>query len=165
MKEILEKYYGIKEDNRKKLKDLYIFHVLQEKIKEHEDLEFNIGDEESLFYITKDLIENSNIRASVIIDRLLDILECQDIELYELEDLDVDELIELVSNEKNDFKKCNESQEILTEFDYKNCNCVFVKDKDKFMIICQNPNDPESNVIIYNSFEQLLCSIIDIKLK
>lgn len=165
MKEILEKYYGIKEDNRKKLKDLYIFHVLQEKIKEHEDLEFNIGDEESLFYIAKDLIENSNIRASVIIDRLLDILECQDIELYELEDLDVDELTELVSNEKNDFKKCNESQEILMEFDYKNCNCVFVKDKDKFMIICQNPNDPESNVIIYNSFEQLLCSIIDIKLK
>lgn len=133
MRNMLKKYYKMNNDERSELKDLLLIHEIENKLEEYEDLELSIADEETIFEKVKTVSEISNIKDTEIITRILDILVCRDITIQDIIDITDNELIELITNDENDFE--NEQYKILREFIYNGFYCVLVKDNEKYILI------------------------------
>lgn len=160
MRNMLKKYYKMNNDERSELKDLLLIHEIENKLEEYEDLELSIADEETIFEKVKTVSEISNIKDTEIITKILDILVCRDITIQDIIDITDNELIELITNNANDLK--NEQYKILREFVYNGFYCVLVRDNEKYILI-YDKNDI-SHVEIFETFEDMLCTIIDNKL-
>ena len=154
MRNILKKYYKMNNDERSELKDLLLIHEIENKLEEYEELELSIADEETIFKIVKTVSEISNIKDTEIITRILDILVCRDITIQDITDITDNELIELITNDENDFE--SEQYKILREFIYNGFYCVLVRDNEKYILI-YDKNDI-SHVEIFETFEDMLSS-------
>lgn len=156
MKRLLKKYYEMNNDEKSDIRELCILHELEEQLANYEDLDLDVADEEILFEEIKAILPYSNIKDSEIIARLLELLKCRDITIDDIIGIDTEELIKLITNDKNDFKKIE--YEILKEFSCGLYYCVFVRQGEKFILVFEKDNN--SHVEIFNSFEEILRYVI-----
>lgn len=73
------------------------------------------------------------------------------------------ELDELTDFTENVYKSDLNNVCIISEFTYKGYYCTFFKDKNRFIFTYEKNNYVE--VCIFNSFEEMLCLIINSKVK
>ena len=97
MKNLLKKYYEMNDKDKLKIKDLYILHELETQLLNYRELELDISDEEIIFETIKDILQDSNVKVSEIISRLLKLLKCGDITIDDIGENDIEELIELIT--------------------------------------------------------------------
>ena len=159
MKEILEKYYGMNKVYRNDLESLYIYKIIQEKLKKYKELDFTVGEEETLFCLVEYIYENCNIKVSQIIEQLLNVIKDEKLNLYYLDEMDLEELLYIVSDEIDEY-------EVISEFEYKGLKCKFERDGDKVILTYKSTKNDynESTVKVFNNLEELLCLIIDLKM-
>lgn len=163
MRNIFKKYYEISEDTKEMLGELYMLNELENLLPEYEELDISsIGDEEIILKKALECWYYSNIDGGELITRILDILNCRDVTLEDLSSLDTEYLIELISEDKTEFKEFSNKTNILSEFTYKNYKCAFFRDGTKLILTFEQNNHVE--VCIFNTLEEMLCFIIDKKL-
>ena len=105
----------------------------------------------------------SNIDGGEIVARILNLLECEEITIEDLETMEFDDLKELISEDKADFEENTCKDVILSNFIYKDYNCVFFKDKERLILTFEKNNDVD--VCIFNSLEEMLAYIVNSRLK
>lgn len=137
MKELLKKYYKLSDDEKSEIEDLYLLHQLQKKVDGYKQIALTNLEEKILFDKAKICLKFSNISCKEIIERLFEMLNCVDITICDIDKLNVEELIELLSNEETDFKNTNKEQKIIIEKEYKGFYCVLLKYKEQYILICE----------------------------
>lgn len=160
MKSLLKKYYKMNDKDKSDLKDLYILHELENQLVNYTDLELDIADEEIIFETIKDILQESNVKVSEIISRLLKLLKCGDITIDDIVENDIEEIIELIT--KNQKEIINAECEIIKEFIYKDFYCVFFRKGEKYILVYEK--DSISHLNIFNNFEEILVYVIKNKL-
>lgn len=160
MKRILKKYYEMNDNEKADIRDLCILHELEEQLSKYEDLGLDIADEEIIFEQTKSILTCSNIKDSEIISRLLELLKCRDITIDDIIGVEIEELIELITKDKGDFKETE--NEIVKEFSCGRYYCMFIKQGKKFVLTFEK--DDNMHVEIFNTFEEILRYVIKNKL-
>lgn len=155
MKEILEKYNRLTDEEKNDLEDLYFLHQLQLQIKKSTKLKLTMLEEQILYKKCKECLEFSNISEKEVISRLFEMLKCVDITIYDIDKLNVKELVELLSDNRSDFK--NES-EILVALKYGKFYCVLLKDNGEYILIYEKEDGTQ--YIDRYSLEELFIFII-----
>lgn len=155
MKEILEKYNKLTDEEKNDLEDLYFLHQLQLQIKKSKHLGLTTLEEQILYNKGKECLEFSNISGKEIISRLFEMLKGVDITVCDIDQLKIKELIELLSDNKGDFK---DEPEILTALKYGKFYCVLLKDNEEYTLIYEK-EDGTQYVDKYN-LEELFIFII-----
>lgn len=163
MKELLKKYYKMNNEEKEELESLFILHKLQKALENNKGIELTISEEEIIFETIKDCMKFSNISCEEIITRLLKILECTHINLYRIEELGRNELIELLEKSGKDFKTNNLELDIVTAFLFSNFYCVLMKEKDKYVLIYEK-DDGTQYVDKFKDLHDLLSCIVKCKL-
>lgn len=164
MKELLKNYYKMNNDEKEKLENLFILHKLQKALENNKRIELTISEEESIFETIKDCMKFSNINCEEIITRLLKILECGNITVYQIEELGRNELIELLEKSGKDLKTNDLEPDIVTAFLFSNFYCVLMKEKDKYVLIYEK-DDGTQYVDKFKDLHSLLSYIVKCKLK
>ena len=100
----------------------------------------------------------NNFGPDEIIKRLLQILDCRDITVNDLNELESDELVELMQNIDDYIIEDEDDLEIVKQFVYSDLFCLLLKDNYKYVLICEKNNN--AKVVIFKDIEQLL-SIIE----
>lgn len=163
MRNIFKKYYEMSDNTKEILGELYMIHELENLIPEYENLDISsMKDEETIVKIAIECWYYSNIDGGEIIRRILDILNCRDITVEDLVNIDTEYLIDLITEEETDFKEDPNKDIILSEFIYKNYKCAFFRDGTRLILTFEKNNHVE--VCIFNTFEEILCFVIDNKL-
>lgn len=163
MRNIFKKYFKMSDNTKENLGELYMLHELECLLEEYEDINISsIADEETILKVAIECWYYSNIDGGEIIKRILDILNCRDITIEDLDNIEIDELIELITEDETDFKKELKKTVILSEFIYKDLKCAFFRDGSRLILTFEKNNNVE--VCIFNTFEEILCFIIDNKL-
>ena len=101
MRNIFKKYYEMSKDTKEILGELYMIHELESLLPEYEELKIATMREEEI--IAKSAIEcwyYSNIDGGEIVARILNLLECEEITIEDLETMEIDDLKELISEDK-----------------------------------------------------------------
>ncbi len=155
MKEILEKYNKLTDEEKNDLEDLYFLHQLQLQIKKAKQLGLTMLEEQILYNKGKECLRFCNISEKELISRLLEMLKCVDITVHDIDKLKVRELIELLSDNKGDFKN---EPEILVALKYGKFYCVLLKDEKEYIFIYEK-EDGTQYVDRYN-IEDLFIFII-----
>ena len=158
MKNILKKYYELDEESKEILAFLYMYQELLSTKDNYENVKIDsMYDEEILMQTIIKCWYSTNLDATNIVDKLLSILECQDISINDLKDLSIDELQELMCDNNNSNKS-----NIISEFIYKGFYCVFCKNNEQYiLIIDKGNNSSDTDVIIFNKFEDVFYPIIN----
>lgn len=163
MRNIFKKYYEMSNDTKEMLAELYMLHELENLIPEYENLDISsMKDEETIVKTAIECWYYSNLDGGEIIRRILDILDCRDISVDDLTQIDIEYLIELITEDNTDFKEDPNKNIILSEFVYKNYKCAFFRDGTRLILTFEKNNHVE--VCIFNTFEEILCFVIDNKL-
>ena len=163
MRNIFKKYYEMSNDTKEMLAELYMIHEFENLILEYENLDLSsMKDEETIVKIAIECWYYSNIDGGEIIRRILEILNCRDITIEDLDNNDTEYLIDLITEEKTDFKEYLNKNIILSEFVYKNYKCAFFRDGTRLILTFEKNDYVE--VCIFNTFEEILCFVIDNKL-
>ena len=163
MRNIFKKYNEMSNDTKEMLAELYMLHELENLIPEYENLDISsMKDEETIVKIAIECWYYSNLDGGEIIRRILDILDCRDISVDDLTQIDTEYLIELITEDNTDFKEDPNKNIILSEFVYKNYKCAFFRDGTRLILTFEKNNHVE--VCIFNTFEEILCFVIDNKL-
>lgn len=156
MKTLLKQYYKLDEETKEMLPFLYMYQELLDLSKNYENVEINnMYDEEILMQTIIKCWYSTNLDANEIINRLLEILNCQDISIKDFEKLDTEDLIELISNEETTKKE----SKIIGEFFYKGYYCIFCKSEGRYLLIL-NSNE-EADVLIFNTVADIFPMIIN----
>lgn len=125
MKRILKKYYELDKESKELLPFLYMYQELQSSLEEHENIKINNMYEEEILLQT--LIKcwySTNLDAKDIIDKLLEAVECQGIEILKFKEFDIDELKAIVDY----------NPRIIEEFDYEGHHCILYKTDEKYLL-------------------------------
>lgn len=164
MKNLFKKYYELSEEMKEILPNLYILHELESLLSEYENITIiSTKDKEIIIKVVLECWYYSNIDGGEVIRRILDMLNCRSITIDELLEIDTEALINLITEEETDFKEISNKNIIISEFTYKNLKCAFFKDGTKLILTFERDNCVE--VCIFNSFEEILCYLIDDRLK
>jgi len=158
MKNIIKKYYEMDNETKEMLEAFYMFHELESTMEDYENVNLKLGDEETLLEMAMLCTYLTNLGPDEIIKRLLQILDCRDITVNDLIELESDELIELMQNVDDDIIEDEDDLEIVKQFIYSDLFCLLLKDNYKYILICEKNNN--AKVVIFNDIEQLL-SIIE----
>lgn len=163
MRNVFKKYYEMSDDTKEMLAELYMIHELENLIPEYENLDISsMKDEETIVKIAIECWYYSNIDGGEIIRRILDVLSGRDITADDLAQFDTEYLIDLITEDETDFKEDPSKTIILSEFIYKNYKCAFFRDGTRLVLTFEKNNHVE--VCIYNTFEEILCLIIENRL-
>lgn len=158
MKNILKKYYKLSDEEREKLEDFYIVDSILNTMADT-TIYINPKSLETLVDIVKELLVYANIPLGELIDRIFKIIDAPDKSIDDIEELELEELIELLKEDENDFDDSYIEVEIIKEFEYKGYKCSLSKSGDKYVIIYEK--DDKADVMIFNDYEDMLCSLID----
>jgi len=158
MKNIMKIYYGLNDNTKEILGHLYMLHELESSLGDYEDINMTLGDEEKLLDIAMNCTYLTNLAPDEIIKRLLQILNCRDITVNDLNELESDELIELMQNVDDEINENEDNLKIIAEFIYRGLFCVLLKDNEKYILTYEKDND--ARVLIFNNIEQLLSIVI-----
>ena len=137
---IFEKYNRLTDEEKENLEDLYIVHQLFEQLENFHKLDLNLLEKKILFKKAKECFCVSNIDIKEIIKRLFEILECVDKTICDIDDLDLEELIDLISNKDTDFKKIEPKKDILFAITTTKFYCLLLKYEGQYMLICEKDN-------------------------
>lgn len=132
MKEILEKYNKLTDEEKNDLEDLYFLHQLQLQIKKSKRLGLTILEEQILYNKGKECLKFSNISGKEIISRLFEMIKDVDITVCDIDKLNIKELIKLISDNRGNLKN---EPEILVALKYGKFYCVLLKEKEKYILI------------------------------
>lgn len=158
MKNILKKYYELDEESKEILPFLYMYQELLATKDNYENIRIDdMYDEEVLMQTIIKCWYFTNLDATNIVDKLLSILNCQDITISDLEDLSIDELQELMCDEIPTETQEKESN-IISEFICKGFYCIFCKSNEKYLLILTK--DEKTEVIFFNQFEDIFSAVI-----
>lgn len=158
MQNILKKYYELDEESKEILPFLYMYQELLSTKDDYENIKIdNMYDEEILMQTIIKCWYYTNLDATNIVDKLLSILNCQDITISDLKDLNIDELQELVCDETLNETQAKES-DIISEFICKGFYCIFCKSNEKYLLILTK--DEKTEVIVFNQFEDIFSAVI-----
>lgn len=154
MQNILKKYYELDEESKEILPFLYMYQELLSTKDDYENIKIdNMYDEEILMQTIMKCWYSTNLDATNIVDKLLSILNCQDITISDLKDLSIDELQELMCDEES-----TEESDIISEFTYRGFYCIFCKSDEKYLLIL-NKNE-KTEVIVFNQFEDIFSAVV-----
>lgn len=165
MKNILKKYYELDEESKEVLPFLYMYQELLSAIDNFENITINnMYDEEILMQTIIKCWYSTDLDPINIIDRILTILNCQDITIKDFENLTLDELQELILTEDSD-ESLDETleelkdEEILLEFLCRGYDCIFYNHKDKYYLVLLYDDDVD--VLIFNNMQEILGNSIE----
>ena len=137
---IFEKYNRLTDEEKENLEDLYIVHQLFKQLENFHKLDLNLLEKKILFKKAKECFNVSNIDIKEIIKRLFEILECVDKTICDIDDLDLEELIDLISNKDTDFKKIEPKKDIIFAIATTKFYCLLLKYEGQYMLICEKDN-------------------------
>ena len=137
---IFEKYNTLTDEEKEDLEDLYIVHQLFKQLENFRKLDLNLLEKKILFKKAKECFNVSNIDIKEIIKRLFEILECVDKTICDIDDLDLEELIDLISNKDTDFKKIEPKKDIIFAITTTKFYCLLLKYEGQYMLICEKDN-------------------------
>lgn len=158
MKNVIKKYHKLNGNTTEMLEELYMYHELKTALEDYENVKLKTYKEvEILLAIGMNCTYLTNLRIDEIVRRLLEILNCGDFTVNDLDKLDTNELIELMERVDDD---CDENTiKVIADFFYKGLFCVLLKDKEKY-ILSYEKSDEESRILIFNNIVDLLSIII-----
>lgn len=140
MVNIFEKYNKLTKEEKNDLEDLYIVHNLIRELENFKELDFGILEKKILFNKTKECFNISNIEVKEIIKRIFEILKCVDKSICDIDDLDLEELVDLISNKDTDFKKLEHKKDILFAITTTKFYCLLLKYEGQYMLVCEKDN-------------------------
>ena len=137
---IFEKYNRLTDEEKEDLEDLYIVHQLYKQTKDFKELDLTKLEYKILFNRAKECFEVSNIDVREIINRLLEILKCVDKTICDIDDLELEELVDLISNKDTDFKDLEPKKDILFAITTTKFYCLLLKYEGQYMLVCEKDN-------------------------
>lgn len=151
MKNVLKKYYSLDNETRELLPQLYMYDAFLDVSKEHTNLEIeSFADEETLLQIGMKCWYSMEMDPLNIMENLLSILECQDITIEDLEELDIDGLKEIFAYQK--------AINVIDVFGYDGYTCALLKNDDGFTL--HFGNEEGHDKINLDSLRQPLSEVI-----
>jgi len=140
---ILEKYNRLNDKEKEELVDLYIIHQIYKQLEESEDMNPTKLELIILYKKIKECLNVSNIKVEEIIKRILEILKCVDKTICDIEDLELEELIDLLSNKNSDFKDIESKKDILFAIKTAKFYCLLIRYDKQFLLVCEKDDGTE----------------------
>lgn len=134
---IFEKYNRLTDEEKKDLEDLYIVHQLYKQLEKNNIVDLTKLEYKILFNKAKECFEFSNIDVREIIKRMLEILKCVDKTISDIDDLELEELVDLISNKDSDFKNLEPKKDILFAITTARFYCLLLKYEGQYMLVCE----------------------------
>ena len=137
---IFEKYNRLTDEEKEDLEDLYIVHQLYKQLEKNNIVDLTKLEYKILFNKAKECFKFSNIDVREIIKRMLEILKCVDKTINDIDDLELEELVDLISNKDSDFKDIEPKKDILFAITTAKFYCLLLKYEGQYMLICEKDN-------------------------
>ena len=137
---IFEKYNRLTDEEKEDLEDLYIVHQLYKQLEKNNIVDLTKLEYKILFNKAKECFKFSNIDVREIIKRMLEILKCVDKTISDIDDLELEELVDLISNKDSDFKDIEPKKDILFAITTAKFYCLLLKYEGQYMLICEKDN-------------------------
>ena len=134
---IFEKYNRLTDEEKEDIEDLYIVHQLYKQLENFNDVDLTKLEYKILFNKAKECFEFSNIDVREIIKRMLEILKCVDKTVSDIDDLELEELVDLISNKDSDFKNLEPKKDILFAITTARFYCLLLKYEGHYMLVCE----------------------------
>lgn len=134
---IFEKYNRLTDEEKSDLEDLYIVHQLYKQLENSNEFDLTKLEYKILFNKAKECFEFSNIDVREIIKRILEILKCVDKTVSDIDDLELEELVDLISNKDSDFKNLEPKKDILFAITTARFYCLLLKYEGQYMLVCE----------------------------
>lgn len=134
---IFEKYNRLTDEEKSDLEDLYIVHQLYKQLENFNDVDLTKLEYKILFNKVKECFNVSNIDVREIIKIMLEILKCVDKTICDIDDLELEELIDLISNKDSDFKDLEPKKDILFAITTAKFYCLLLKYEGQYMLVCE----------------------------
>lgn len=134
---IFEKYNRLTDAEKEDLEDLYIVHQLYKQLEKNNIVDLTKLEYKILFNKAKECFEFSNIDVREIIKRMLEILKCVDKTISDIDDLELEELVDLISNKDSDFKNLEPKKDILFAITTARFYCLLLKYEGQYMLVCE----------------------------
>ena len=134
---IFEKYNRLTDEEKEDLEDLYIVHQLYKQLENSNEFDLTKLEYKILFNKAKECFEFSNIDVREIIKRMLEILKCVDKTVSDIDDLELEELVDLISNKDSDFKDLEPKKDILFAITTAIFYCLLLRYEGQYMIVCE----------------------------
>lgn len=134
---IFEKYNRLTDEEKEDLEDLYIVHQLYKQLEKNNIVDLTKLEYKILFNKAKECFEFSNIDVREIIKRMLEILKCVDKTISDIDDLELEELVDLISNKDSDFKNLEPKKDILFAITTARFYCLLLKYECQYMLVCE----------------------------
>jgi len=134
---ILKKKKELTDEEKEELEDLYIVHQLYKQLEKNNIVDLTKLEYKILFNKAKECFEFSNIDVREIIKRMLEILKCVDKTISDIDDLELEELVDLISNKDSDFKNLEPKKDILFAITTARFYCLLLKYEGQYMIVCE----------------------------
>lgn len=135
MKELLKKYYKMTDEEKVELEDLFLLHQLQKILEGNQDLNLDFAEEEVIFNAARDCLEYTNINCKEIVTRMLEIVDNPNMSVFDIEDLGIEELVRLISDNKKDYEDMKDETDVIAAFVYGRFYCVLIKNNEKYMLV------------------------------
>ena len=134
---IFEKYNRLTDEQKEDIEDLYIVHQLYKQLENFDEFDLTKLEYKILFNKAKECFEFSNIDIREIIKRMLEILKCVDKTVSDIDDLEIEELVDLISNKDSDFKNIEPQKDILFAITTAKFYCLLLKYEGQYMLVCE----------------------------
>ena len=134
---IFEKYNRLTDEEKADLEDLYIVHQLYKQLEKFNEVDLTKLEYKILFNKAKECFKFSNIDVREIIRRMLEILKCVDKTICDIDDLELEELVDLISNKDSDFKELEPKKDILFAITTARFYCLLLKYEGQYMLVCE----------------------------
>lgn len=134
---IFEKYNRLTDEEKEDLEDLYIVHQLYKQLEKNNIVDLTKLEYKILFNKAKECFEFSNIDVREIIKRMLEILKCVEKTISDIDDLELEELVDLISNKDSDFKNLEPKKDILFAITTARFYCLLLKYEGQYMLVCE----------------------------
>lgn len=134
---IFEKYNRLTDEEKEDLEDLYIVHQLYKQLEKNNIVDLTKLEYKILFNKVKECFEFSNIDVREIIKRMIEILKCVDKTISDIDDLELEELVDLISNKDSDFKNLEPKKDILFAITTARFYCLLIKYEGQYMLVCE----------------------------
>lgn len=134
---IFEKYNKLTDEERKDIEDLYIVHQLYKQLENSDEVDLTKLEYKILFNKVKECFNVSNIDVREIIKRIIEILKCVDKTISDIDDLELEELVDLISNKDSDFKNLEPKKDILFAITTARFYCLLLKYEGQYMLVCE----------------------------
>lgn len=171
MKNLLRKYFEMSEKEKEGIEYIYIFNELLSIIGEKEFLKIkNQGDFDMLMMIIERCMLHTDICVDAIITNIFEVLNCSDMSINDIYELEKDEMLEILFTEDNyeiDLEDeqivCDKGIEYLGNFEYLGMSGLIIKANEKFVIIfIKNDN---YKVLVLDNEKDLELGVLENKLE